>query len=122
MKQLIPVNTGGGLKPDPLPSAHLSDAGALVLNISADKLIGGEKWIVFYEDDAAKTPSFELRPAAATDRSAYKVTRSGGSVAKIQVRSLWLECDCASRFVGRYSVSKAAHGLRLVLNEDHSAR
>ena len=118
MKQLIPINTGGGLKPDPSPSAHLSDAGALVLNISADKLIGGEKWIVFYEDDAAKTPSFELRPAAATDRSAYKVTRSGGSVAKVQVRSLWLECDHAGKFVGRYSVGRVAHGLKLVRCEE----
>lgn len=88
MKQLIPVNTGGGLKASTTPSANLSEAGALVLNIAADKLIGGDKWIVLYEDDPTKRPVIELRTAATIDRSAYKVTRTGGTSAKIQIELL----------------------------------
>lgn len=112
MKQLIPINTGGGLKAAPLPSAHMNNAGALVLNLAADNLIGGEKWLIFYEEDASLPAAIEIRPAAATDKSAYKVTRSGGSAAKVTLRSLWQETN-GERFVGRYSISKVAHGLRL---------
>ena len=115
MKQLIPSNHGGGLQPSPEPSANLSAEGALVLNIAAEKLIQGVKWIVRYEDDPKRTPTIELQPTTAEDHSGYTVTRSGGSVAKVRIRSLWRECKHADRFVGRYRISKIAHGLRLTL-------
>lgn len=43
MKQLIPVNTGGGVKPSTTPTAYLNENGALTLNLAADELIGGER-------------------------------------------------------------------------------
>lgn len=115
MKQLIPSNSGGGVKRNPKPLAHLNADGALVLNLAADALIGGSKWLVFFEDDISKTPAFELRPAAATDQAAYTVTRSANSSAKITVRSVRSFCtpDRFDQFVGHYSVAKISHGLRL---------
>lgn len=113
MKQLIPFNTGGGVKASPVPQATLNENGALTLNLAADELIGGDKWHVFYEDDSAKTPAFELKAASKNDASAYAVTRSGGSAAKITIRSLKNEIRHADKFVGKYSVSKVAGGLRL---------
>ncbi len=116
MKQLVPINTGGGVKPSPLPSANLNDGGSLVLNSAADKMIGGEKWIVSYEDDAKKPQVIELKPAATTDKSAYSVTRGNGSAAKVTIRSLWQEAgkEHAEAYIGRYTVHKIAHGLKLI--------
>ena len=113
MKILRPRNRGGGLKKKEVPQANLSAAGALNLNISADELIGGSRWVVKYEDDESKPPAIELSATSATDLSGYKVTRSSGSAAKVQIRSLFDECKSAHRFIGRFGVSKVAGGLRL---------
>lgn len=110
MKQLTPVNPGGGLKRS-APSAHINAEGALVLNVEADEMIKGEKWIIFYEDDPLKQAVIELRAASASDASAYKVTR--GTSSKITIRRLWTVCKDANRFVGKYTVGKMANGLRL---------
>lgn len=76
-------------------------------------MIGGDKWLVFYEENPEKPPAIELRPAASSDASAYKVTRSAGSSAKVTIRILWQKISHAEKYVGRFTVRKVAHGLRL---------
>lgn len=113
LKQLIPVNTGGGVKKSPNPSANLSESGALTLNSRADEMIGADRWLVFYEEDPQKPPVIELRPAVSGDASAYKVTRASGSASKIMIKLLWQKIGHAGEYVGRFTVRKVAHGLRL---------
>lgn len=118
MKQLIPANTGGGLKRSKTPTAVLNDNGALTLNLAADALIGGDKWLVWYEDNPALPPKIELKAASASDRAGYVVTRSGGSAAKITIRTLLSDATNADHYIGRWTVQRMAGGLRLTRTED----
>lgn len=113
MRQLIPANTGGGLKATKTPSAVLNEAGALTLNLAADAMIGGDRWLIWYEDDPASSPRIELKATSASDSGGYTVSRSGGSSAKITIRPLLRDAKNARSYIGRWRVQKIAGGLRL---------
>lgn len=113
MRQLIPANQGGGYKATRTPSAVLNESGALTLNLAADQLIGGDKWLIWYEDDPKNPPRIELKAASNSDSAGYTVTRSAGSAAKITIRPLLRDAQNAAAYVGRWQVSKIAGGLRL---------
>jgi hypothetical protein len=123
MKDLRPANTGQGpTTASRAPaSAHLNSDGALVLNASADQLIGGDRWRVRYEDSASATPAIELVAASSSDAGAFTVTRSNvssarrGSTSKITLRALRAAVgdERWPQWVGRYAVRKMAGGLCL---------
>lgn len=117
LKQLIPVSTGGGIKPSKTPSATLNQSGTLSLNSAADQMLGGDKWIVRYEDDPNRSPLIELQAASIGDESAYKVVRASGSSPRINIKLLWQKITHADQYVGRYQISKIAHGIKLSKQE-----
>lgn len=123
MRELIPVNTGGGLKPEPQPSATMNEGGSLTLNSSAYALIGGSRWRVRYEDNPSLRPAIELVAAGNTDTGAFAVTRSnvsaaGSGSAKVALKSLRSHVRNFDAFVGSYRVEKIARGLRLVRSDE----
>ena len=112
MKQLICNNTGGGLKPSETPTAALSAKGYLMLTQTADEMILGDKWSVFYEDNPEREPVIELYAASNVDTAAYRVTRIGNTSARVKITSLFQLVD-SERYIGKYSVTRKAKGLRL---------
>jgi len=119
MKQLTPLS-GKGRSRTSEPSARVDAGGALILNSAAFRMIEAKKWLVSYEDDSNKSPALVLEPAQWQDAAGHAVARNDDGEAMITMRALWreIENEHARRFVGHYSVTATAKGLKLDKMDD----